>query len=279
VAGYLRIGELSKRTGTPPEVLRAWESRYGLLRPDRSAGGFRLYGDADVARIRRMQQLLGDGLSAAQAAARVAAEADEAAGTPQPAVRREELARALDALDETAAHAAFDRALSELTLDALLDDVVLPYLHDLGARWEEGSATIAQEHFASALLRGRLLGLARGWGRGGAPHALLACGPDEEHDLPLICLGLALRARGWRVPSLGARTPTAALADAAEAARPDVCVVSTTIPRPVDRALAPVASSTRLVLAGAGVDARGATRGGAEVSTEGPVQTADRLAA
>jgi len=39
--GFLRIGEVSRRTGVPPEVLRAWEARYGLLRPDRSPGGFR----------------------------------------------------------------------------------------------------------------------------------------------------------------------------------------------------------------------------------------------
>ena len=51
----LRIGELSRRLGVSGHVLRAWESRYGLLRPVRSAGGFRLYSEADEARIRRMQ--------------------------------------------------------------------------------------------------------------------------------------------------------------------------------------------------------------------------------
>ena len=41
--GHLRIGELSQRTGISPELLRAWERRYGLLNPVRSSGGFRLY--------------------------------------------------------------------------------------------------------------------------------------------------------------------------------------------------------------------------------------------
>ena len=35
---YLRIGELARRTGTSPELLRAWEQRYALLRPSRSPG-------------------------------------------------------------------------------------------------------------------------------------------------------------------------------------------------------------------------------------------------
>ena len=64
----LRIGELSRRLGVSGHVLRAWESRYGLLRPVRSAGGFRLYSEADEMRVRRMQAHLAGGLSAAEAA-------------------------------------------------------------------------------------------------------------------------------------------------------------------------------------------------------------------
>ena len=68
--GYLRIGELSRRTGVAPELLRAWERRYGLLRPARSEGGFRLYSDADEQRVQRMRQHLRQGLAAAEAARR-----------------------------------------------------------------------------------------------------------------------------------------------------------------------------------------------------------------
>ena len=57
----LRIGELSRRLGVTDHVLRAWESRYGLLQPVRSAGGFRLYSAADEWRIRQMQAYLADG--------------------------------------------------------------------------------------------------------------------------------------------------------------------------------------------------------------------------
>ena len=65
---HLRIGELSKRTGISPELLRAWERRYGLLKPARSPGGFRLYSGADEARVRRMQAHLARGVAAAEAA-------------------------------------------------------------------------------------------------------------------------------------------------------------------------------------------------------------------
>ena len=65
---YLRIGELSRRTGTSPELLRAWEQRYGLLRPSRSEGGFRLYSDQDESRVLRTKALISQGLSASEAA-------------------------------------------------------------------------------------------------------------------------------------------------------------------------------------------------------------------
>ncbi len=94
-----------------------------------------------------------------------------------------------------------------ITLETLLREVVLPYLRELGARWERGEASIAQEHFATAVLRGRLLGMARGWGLGIGPMAVLACLPGEHHDLGLIAFGLALRARGWRIVYLGPDTP------------------------------------------------------------------------
>ncbi|HZA82975.1 MAG TPA: MerR family transcriptional regulator, partial [Actinomycetes bacterium] len=71
----MRIGELARRTGTSPELLRAWERRYGLLRPARSQGGFRLYTAADEARVRRMREHLARGVAAAQAA-RLAVAAD-----------------------------------------------------------------------------------------------------------------------------------------------------------------------------------------------------------
>src|SRR6187399_2056517 len=78
-AAPLRIGELSKRSGVSPHVLRAWERRYGLLRPVRSSGGLRLYSTEDLERVRLMQEHLAQGIAAAEAAALVSGSAATAA--------------------------------------------------------------------------------------------------------------------------------------------------------------------------------------------------------
>jgi MerR family transcriptional regulator, light-induced transcriptional regulator len=255
----LRIGELSRRSGVSPELLRAWERRYGLLRPTRSAGGLRLYSAEDLARVRAMQRHLADGLAAAEAAALVTRQPAGDTVVPLAAARRD-LDEALATFDEGAAHTVIDSLLAQLSLEAILRDVVLPYLHQLGDRWERGEVSVAQEHFASSLLRGRLLGLARGWGRGLGPSAVLACAPGEHHDLGLIAFGLALRARGWRIVYLGPDTPVESVADAASSFDPAFVVISSVDSRSFRRHGADIARlgrNHRLCLGGAGAgDAR-----------------------
>jgi MerR family transcriptional regulator, light-induced transcriptional regulator len=215
----LRVGELSRRSGVSADLLRAWERRYGLLQPTRSAGGLRLYSTIDLERVRLMKQHLAEGLAAAEAAA-LALRGAPASESPspsrfEPGKLRSELAEALESFDEPRAQAVLDQVLAAATIDTLLRDIVLPYLEELGDRWEGGEVSVAQEHFASGILRGRLLGLGRGWGLGMGPLAVLACLPEEQHDIGLIAFGLALRAHGWRIVYLGPDCPVENVAEAA----------------------------------------------------------------
>ena len=229
-AAQLRIGELARRTGVATELLRAWERRYGLLAPVRTPSGYRLYSAEDVVRVGRMRQLLAAGLSAAEAARQALAEPAAAVQDELGPATASELRRALEALDDAAAHAAFDRLLADYSEQAVLAGIVLPLLHELGAGWERGEISVAQEHFASNLLRGRLLGLARGWDRGSGPRAVLACPPGERHDLGLVIFGLALREHGWRITFLGADTPPDTLVETVRRLAPQALVFAVADP-------------------------------------------------
>ncbi|MBD0318493.1 MAG: MerR family transcriptional regulator [Thermoleophilia bacterium] len=280
-SGYLRIGELARRAGVRPDLLRAWEARYALLRPSRSAGGFRLYSADDERRVHAMRAHLARGLSAAEAARLVAtAPPEEGPSVPERGLehRARQLRAALDAYDDVEANRALDRLLATLSAETVLADVVLPYLAELGERWEGGEVSVAQEHFASNLLRERLLALARGWGQGTGPRVLLACAPGELHDLGLIVFGLALRARGWRIVFLGPNTPPDTLADAARTLAPDLVVVAATSREAFEAALPSIgafAQVSRVALAGRGASEAIARAAGAAFLDGDPISAAE----
>jgi DNA-binding transcriptional MerR regulator len=225
VGGGHRIGGFARRVGVTPELLRAWEQRYGLLRPVRTPGGFRLYSEEDAQRVARMRQALDDGLSAAEAA-RVAL---ETVPSPDRLIEdaRSGLMSAIDSYDEAAVQAALDDGLAAFGLEPFVRELVLPTLTAVGRGWEQGSVEVSQEHFVSNLIRGRLLSLGRLWGRGSGPLALLACAPGEQHDISLLAFGLILRSYGWRILFLGADTPLATLQQTARTTGVAVIVIVT----------------------------------------------------
>jgi methanogenic corrinoid protein MtbC1 len=193
---------------------------------------------------------------------------------------RSRLTQTLGQFDDVGANAVLDRLLANWGVATVISEVIVPYLVDLGERWADGSATIAEEHFATSVIRGRLLGLARGWDGGSGPRALLACPSGELHDLGLICFGIALRGYGWRITFLGADTPESTVIETAAHLTPNVIVLAATKSSRL-RALASGARGAMVPIAIAG---RGATRRladelGARLLDVDPVTAANRVAA
>jgi MerR family transcriptional regulator, light-induced transcriptional regulator len=263
--GLFRIGELSRRTGLSPDVIRAWERRYALLRPARTSGNLRMYSIEDISRLRLMQHYLARNIPAGRAAELVH-EAQTAAHDRNPGIPAGDVRRALVTLrdsleryDDAPADRVLERLLALFPPGAVLRDVVLPYLRELGERWACAEATVAQEHFASSFLEAWMLGLARGWSRSGRRRTLLACIPGERHVLGLIAFGLAVRELGWRVTYLGADTPLGAVERAADALAPDAVVLAAALPGPLAEASDAIAALARRhpVAVGGAAAARG----------------------
>jgi DNA-binding transcriptional MerR regulator len=257
----LRIGEFARRVGVSTAVLRAWERRYGLLRPVRSPGGYRLYTAEDAERVARMRRGLDQGLSAAEAAGAALVEARPSVRLLEDAAAR--LLGAIHDYDEAAVQAVLDESFAAFGLEAVLRELILPTLGHVGREWEEGTLEIGQEHFASNLIRARLLSLARLWGRGSGPAALLACVPGEHHDISLLAFGLILRSHGWRILFLGADTPIATISEAAKRTQPAVTVLASFDPARLEvesSAIRRLAKHTPLVLSGPGATQEISTR-------------------
>jgi methanogenic corrinoid protein MtbC1 len=232
-----------------------------------------------------MKRLLAEGTSASEAAQQILRGPVAVVETPGKAPslfehRAADLRSALLSFDETEANRAIDHLLMEFDGEAVMRSVFLPVLREIGELWEQGQLNVAQEHFASHLIRRRLGGMARGWEDGSGPRALLACPADEEHDIPLLMFGIALGNRGWRITYLGARTPADDLLRAVDSVTPALVVISS--PDPLGLAamtacLRKISKSARVAIAGAGASQPLADACGGMLLTGDPISAANEI--
>ena len=229
-----RIRTVSRLTGVSTATLRAWERRYGVPTPARTASAYRLYSDADVAVIKRMSDLVKQGLAAAEAARSVLVSMDRVA--PAPSNELDPFVAACDRIVD--ATLRFDPDALELEAKRILalgsgvvifDRVIGPALRRIGELWHEGTVTIAQEHLASELLLGTLIDLLRlSQPADASRRVAVACFADEDHVLGLYGAALRFASWGYRTLNLGARTPPSAIARVVEVLDPDVIALSVT---------------------------------------------------
>lgn len=233
--GPFRIHVVAELTGVPEPTLRAWERRYGIPSPERTASGYRLYSAQEVEQVREMRRLSEGGMAAAEAArlllsGRTAAGADGDAPEDFYATTVESLLDSISRFDDAGLETQLRKLMFLGSTATILDRVLVPVLHELGRRWHQGEISVAQEHLASHSLGTLLRDLLRLLpGADSASRVLLACFADEEHELGL--LGTATRFSSWglRPVFLGARTPPGAIRAAVVAVSPELVALSVTV--------------------------------------------------
>jgi len=224
------IRTVAALTGVKVITLRAWERRYGFIRPRRTNKGHRLYTHADVEQIRRVLALLDRGVQISRIAAVLESESIGASadGRHQWDTYSSRMAAAIACFDEEQLDAIYDEVLSIHSVEQVTADLLLPTLAELGNRWSRHSGGgIAEEHFLAAYLRSKLgarLQRPSRYARG--PRLLAACAPLEHHEIGLLVFALEARAAGFRIISLGADNPLNELAVAHRQAQSDAVVIS-----------------------------------------------------
>jgi DNA-binding transcriptional MerR regulator len=236
-----RIHIAAELSGVRVELIRAWERRYGVLTPQRTASGYRVYTERDVALLKRLKKLTDEGVAISEAASMVPqllAELDAASpavngtafpgngGEPSVDAWREAALDAALAYDQPRVSAVVDEVLSALPPLKAFEDVLAPLQREVGDRWHAGTLSVAQEHLVSQVVRSRLVSLLHAAPEEGRRHAVLACFPDEEHEIGLLGTALRLRHSGVRVTLLGQRVPADDLGRAVAALRPDIVGLS-----------------------------------------------------
>ncbi|MGD2074760.1 MAG: MerR family transcriptional regulator [Gammaproteobacteria bacterium] len=208
------IRTISSLTGVNAVTLRAWERRYGLIRPHRTPKGHRLYTERDLERIKRVLELLDQGVAISQAsqlldrpaeARHPPAEAGESDVWQQYQAR---MLGALEQFDEAALDGAYNDALSLYPVELVNTRLVTPLLRLLGQRWKMNPGGVAQEHFFSVYLRNKLGARIHHLNvRRKGQLLLIACLPGEQHEIGMLMFALAAVSHGYPVLLLGANLP------------------------------------------------------------------------
>lgn len=216
--GLYPIRTVSSLTGVNAITLRAWERRYGLIKPDRTPKGHRVYTKHDINLIHRVVALLESGVSIGQAG-------DHLDSTAKPGRRafgakdrwqnyQNDLLSAVERYDEVELDGTYTEALSLYPTEIVTENLIRPVLRELGDSWREDGVGVSHEHFFVTYLRNKLgARLNNLIGRHCHTKILACCIPQEQHEIGLLLFCLGAAEQGFSFVILGANTPLEELPD------------------------------------------------------------------
>jgi DNA-binding transcriptional MerR regulator len=243
------IRQASIRSGVSVPLLRAWERRYGVVSPQRTASGYRLYDDGAVDRLRTMRRLVEAGWAPSTAAEAIlsgevateapleetSATADALGATPtaQGTGLVERIVDAAERFDLRTLEAALDDAYATGSFESTTDGVVLPALHAIGDGWAAGRIDVAAEHAASHIIGRRLSSALAAAGPAPArPSVIVGLPPGGRHELGALAFAVAARRGGLPVAYIGGDVPISSWVETTS--RSDVRAAVLAVMRPAD---------------------------------------------
>ncbi len=239
------IKTVTTQTGIRAVTIRAWENRYGLLKPQRSQNRYRLYSERDVAVLRWVKSQVDQGISISNVVRdlkNMMTRGDFPEVLPSitsrvrsyqpvpPEKMAQELYNVLFKHDEEGATDILRQANAMYDLTTVCMEVIGAALIMIGDAWHRGEMRITDEHFASRYLQGKLINLLQAYpNRRGAPLILMACAPEEQHEIGCLMFSVLLRHDGYRVEYLGPDLPLDDIVDYARQEKPAMILMSATM--------------------------------------------------
>jgi DNA-binding transcriptional MerR regulator len=213
------IKQAAARSGVTVPLLRAWERRYKVVEPTRTASGYRLYDEAALTRLRTMRRLVDEGWSPSNAAAAVLedrvplAEAPTGADAVEalpPSDHIERFVAAAGRLDVAGIERVLDAMLAEGTFETVAERFLMPALVALGEAWASGRIGVGAEHAASHAVHRRLSAAFQAAGNAAADGGVLVgLPPGARHELGALAFAVAARRAGLPTLYLGPDLPVA----------------------------------------------------------------------
>ena len=215
----LTTQEVARLLSVSEATIKRWADD-GLIQSEKTVGGHRRFGLAEIARFKRERGATPPSNGAVRAPAKRGSR-----GKASPAELFQRLAEGDE--EETAA-ALISAYLHGQSLVSLFDRVVTPAMHRVGDLWYRGELTIADEHLATQTAIASLQKL-RSVIHVSPPRETraLICGIEGDlHEVPIHLLHSLLEADGWDVINLGPNTPFFTLVEALAKHRPKLLCIS-----------------------------------------------------
>ena len=226
---HFPIRTVSELTGVNSVTLRAWERRYGLIKPLRTPKGHRLYTQKDIELINRILDGLSQGRSIGQIAREILHKTTEEE-IEYLDVWEKYQHRMIDAIarfDEHSLDSVYNDAMSLYPVDVVTSQLIMPLLEKLGERWEDKTGSVAEEHFFSVYLRNKLGARFHHQNlKNTGPKLIMACLPGEHHEFGILLFALTALSKGLQVILLGADLPVTELQQVTERTNSNGIVLS-----------------------------------------------------
>ena len=221
------IKVVSQMTGLSVHVIRAWEKRYNVVDPDRSDTNRRLYSEADIEKLKLLNDAVRSGhniggianLSLNELKNLLNKEIINSEVTVNKLVSSPEFDKgveeiiiecmeAIKSYDAKKLESILLNASAKFTQPILLEELVVPLVYKVGALWPSGEIRIANEHLASSIVRSFLFNLLESYSiSDSAPTIISATPRGQEHEFGALIASVVAASSGWKVIYLGASLP------------------------------------------------------------------------
>ena len=125
-----------------------------------------------------------------------------------------------------------------MSIEQLLDDVITPFLHQVGSYWETHIWGEYQEAMASLAVRDFLVSLRRTITISpDAPLIVGSCLPGERHEIPMHILLIKCMMRGYQTLMLGPSPAPQAIESTVTLKKPAIVLLTASTAEPFNRRL------------------------------------------
>ena len=239
--GIYTIQQVSDVTGLSKQVIRKWEERYGIVQPERLENGYRIYSEKDVNALYRVKILSEKGYSIKQAVDMIKKEPENGGSffivvPPEFKSFNDFVIQLLEKgtyCDEVELNLILQQAYHQLGLELFISKVIIPFLKEVGDRWEREEWDEYQEAVSSMSVRDYLIQIRKTFQlRDDAPLVIGACLPEEHHELPMHIVLLQFMLKGWKTVLIGASPAPGAIEALVQKLKPKIVLLSasTTLP-------------------------------------------------